>query len=129
VSGGTSTLTALRVSDALDRQWDNPSNDVIWDLVSGLTVSDNYFVLVEHLPDTSAGGTYIQTAILEDECYTVEYQDGDVEHHFHADSTAPAKSTKSSWPGRLSVPAGGRCWHLLAVAGGVVTVTRATWRC
>jgi hypothetical protein len=77
--------TALRVTDALDRQWDNPSPEVIWDLVSGLTPPDNDFMIVEHLPDTSAGGTYIQTAILEDGCYTVEYQDGDVEHHFHAD--------------------------------------------
>jgi len=89
--------TPLRVSDALDRQWDNPSADVIWGLVAGLTAPDNYFVLVERLPDTSADGTYIQTAILEDGRYTVEYQDGDLDHHFHAEVESARQAYEVIW--------------------------------
>jgi hypothetical protein len=75
----------LVATDALDHQFDNPSEELLWQIISGLTAGDNYFVMVQHVPDSSKDGTYIQTAALRDGRFTVEYQDGDLQHHFHAE--------------------------------------------
>ena len=75
----------LQATDALDQVFDNPSEQALWQIVSGLRAGANYFVMVQHLPDDSADGTYIQTAVLGDGRFTVEYQDGDVQHHFQAE--------------------------------------------
>jgi hypothetical protein len=40
----------------------------------------------------SKEGTYIQTAVLADGRYTVEYQDGDLQHHFHAEVDSPRRA-------------------------------------
>ena len=75
----------LVATDALDNRFDDPSEEMLWQVISGLTASDNYFVMVQHVPDSSNDGTYIQTAVLRDGRFAVEYQDGDLQHHFHAE--------------------------------------------
>jgi hypothetical protein len=75
----------LVATDALDNRFDNPSEEMLWQIISGLMARDNYFVMVQHVPDSSKDGTYIQTAVLPDGRFAVEYQDGDLEHHFHAE--------------------------------------------
>jgi hypothetical protein len=66
--------------------------------------------MVQHVPDGSKEGTYIQTAVLTDGRFTVEYQDGDLQHHFHAEVENARRRTRSSWPGRSIAQDGGRCW-------------------
>jgi hypothetical protein len=75
----------LQATDALDRRYDDPSAELLWQVISGLTTGDNYFLMVQHVPDGSKEGTYIETAVLTDGRFTVEYQDGDLQHHFHAE--------------------------------------------
>jgi hypothetical protein len=79
---GSSRLVA---TDASDNRFDNPSEELLWQIISGLTAGDNYFVMVQHVPDSSKDGTYIQAAVLSDGRFAVEYQDGDLQHHFHAE--------------------------------------------
>jgi hypothetical protein len=79
-------MPQLRATDALDHQFDDPSEELLWQIISGLTPNDNYFVMVQHVPDASEEGTYIQTAVLANGRFTVEYQDGDMQHHFHAEA-------------------------------------------
>jgi hypothetical protein len=75
----------LVATDALDNRFDDPSEETLWQIISGLTAGDNYFVMLQHVPDSSKDGTYIQTAVLRDGRFAVEYQDGDLQHHFHAE--------------------------------------------
>jgi hypothetical protein len=75
----------LQATDALDRLYDDPSAELLWQIISGLSKDGNYCVIVQRVPDASKDGTYIQTAVLADGRYTVEYQDGDLQHHFHAE--------------------------------------------
>ena len=109
-SGDADVPVRLQATDALDQVFDNPSEQDLWQMVSGLRAGANYFVLVRHLPDDSADGTYIQTAVLRDGRFAVEYQDGDVQHHFRAEVDTANGPTTSSWPGRRSARDGGRCW-------------------
>jgi hypothetical protein len=94
--GGSGRLVA---TDAMDHRFENPSEDLLWQIVSGLDASGNYFVMLQRLPDASKDGTYIQTAVLADGRYPVEYQDGDLEHHFHAevDSARRAYEVVVAW--------------------------------
>jgi hypothetical protein len=81
----TSPVRAGGATDALDHRFDNPSEELLWQIISGLTASHNYFVMVQHVPDSSEDGTYIQTAVVADGLFTVEYQDRDLQHHFHGE--------------------------------------------
>jgi hypothetical protein len=63
-------------TDALDHRFDNPSEELLWQIISGLTAGDNYFVMVQHVPDSSKDGTYIQTAVLRDGRFAVENRRG-----------------------------------------------------
>jgi hypothetical protein len=100
--GGASKAKApdgLSATDALDHRWDNPSEELLGQIISGLTAKGNYFVLVQRFPDDSKDGTYIQTAILAGGRFTVEYQDGDVDHHYHAEveSARRAHEVVAAW--------------------------------
>jgi hypothetical protein len=89
----------LQATDALDNLFDDPSEEQLWQLISGLSAGGNYFVIVQRVPDNSKDGTYIQTAVLAHGRFTVEYQDGDLEHHFHAevDSARGAYDVVVAW--------------------------------
>jgi hypothetical protein len=89
----------LQATDALDHRFDDPSEELLGQIISGLTAKDNYFVMVQRVPDGSKDGTYIQTAVLADGRFTVEYQDGDVQHHYHAevDSARRAHEVVAAW--------------------------------
>ena len=89
----------LQATDALERQYDDPSADTLWQLVSGLTAKGNYCLIVQRVPDRSQDGTYIQTALLPDGRFAVEYQDGDLAHHFQAEvvSARRAYEVLAAW--------------------------------
>jgi len=89
----------LQAVDALDHRFEEPSEELLLQIISGLTANDNYFVMLQRVPDGSKDGTYIQTAVLADGRFTVEYQDGDVEHHYHAevDSARWAHEVVAAW--------------------------------
>jgi len=58
VTGGRDIAASGRLvaTDALDHQFDNPSEELLWQIISGLTAGDNYFVMVQHVPDSSKDG-------------------------------------------------------------------------
>jgi hypothetical protein len=85
VGNETDAPGRLVATDALDNRFDNPSEELLWQIISGLTAGDNYFVMVQRVPDSSPDGTYIQAAVLPHGHLAVEYQDGDLQHHFHAE--------------------------------------------
>jgi hypothetical protein len=89
----------LQAVDALDHRFASPSEELLLQIVSGLTAKDNYFVMLQRVPDGSKDGTYIQTAVLADGRFTVEYQDGDVQHHYYAevDSARRAHEVLAAW--------------------------------
>ncbi len=64
-----------------------------------MSPGDNYFVTVQRVPDPSKEGTYVQTAALAEGRFTVEYQDGDLQHHFHAEvgSARAAYEVVAAW--------------------------------
>jgi len=84
-SGNTAGPGRLQATDALDRRYDDPSAELLCQIISGLHKGENYCLIVQRVPDGSKDGTYIQTAVLADGRFTVEYQDGDLQHHFHAE--------------------------------------------
>jgi hypothetical protein len=58
----------LRATDALDRRHE----ERLWQIISGLTTGDNYFVMFQHVPDGSRDGAHIQTAVLAPRRFTME---------------------------------------------------------
>ena len=92
-------LVRLKAIDALDHRFDDPSEELLWQIISGLTPDDNYFVMVQHVPGTSQDGTYIPNAIFADGHLKVEYQDGDLQHHYSAsvDSARQAHEVVAAW--------------------------------
>ena len=123
----------LQATDALDNVFADPSEELLWQLISGLSAPGNYFVMLQRVPDNSKDGTYIQTAVLAGGRYTVEYQDGDLGHHFQAevDGARQAYDALVAWaferPGcaRNAPLAAGRAF--LTAFNSAVTCGCLTW--
>jgi hypothetical protein len=82
---GTKVAPArLHASDFLGNEWDDPSEELLWQIISGLTYNGNRNLCLLNAVVGSVDGIYIQTAVLPDERFTVEYQDGDLQHHYEA---------------------------------------------
>lgn len=82
---GTKAAPArLHASDFLGNEWDDPSEELLWQAISGLTYNGNRNICLLNAVDDSVDGIYIQAAVLPDGRFTVEYQDGDLHHHYEA---------------------------------------------
>jgi hypothetical protein len=74
----------LQASDFLGNEWDDPSEELLWQIISGLTFDGNQNLCLLNAVEDSVDGIYVQTAVLPDGRFTVEYQDGDLHHHYQA---------------------------------------------
>lgn len=61
--------------------WDDPSEDLLLDLVGAVERGDELFVVVERLADTDRQ-TYMQVLRNEDGSYLVEHREGAADRHF-----------------------------------------------
>ena len=81
------TDAILRATTESGEVWDDPSADLLFEILSDIERGDELFVVVERLSDRS-GQTYMQT-IMEGDVFVVEHRDGSPERHFRA--AAPGK--------------------------------------
>lgn len=63
--------------------WDDPSEDLLFELMSDIDAGAEQFMIVERLADTSTN-TYAQTCVTDDGRFQVEYRDGGSQRHFQA---------------------------------------------
>ena len=75
------TAPLLRVLSESGETHDDPTEEVLLDLLADVEQGHEGFLIVERTDDPS-GHTYAQTARLDDGSFTVEYRDGSAERHF-----------------------------------------------
>ncbi len=63
--------------------WDDPSEDVLFELLSDIEAGRESFIIVKRL---GMEETYAQALRLEDGSFLMEYRAGSAEHHFAATS-------------------------------------------
>jgi hypothetical protein len=65
--------------------YDNPSEDLLFELLSDLSGADNW--LIVERPSDPNGETYAQVLLKEDGTFVIEHREGSAERHYQA--TAP----------------------------------------
>ena len=63
--------------------WDDPSEDLIFDLLNDISRGDEEFVVIERTRDPT-GQTYAQAIQSESGGFILERRDGDADHHYRA---------------------------------------------
>jgi hypothetical protein len=63
--------------------WDDPSEDLLFDLLSDIEAGEEEFMIVERTADET-GHTYAQVRRTDDGLYQVEYRAGGPSRHFQA---------------------------------------------
>jgi hypothetical protein len=71
----------LRAKTEAGDQWDDPSEDLLFELLSDIEAGEGSFVIVELAADSN-GQTYAQAARRDDGSYIVEYRDGSADRHY-----------------------------------------------
>lgn len=71
----------LRATTTSGAVWDDPSEDLLFELLSDIERGDEQFVVVERLSDET-GQTYAQSIRNDDGSYLVERRDGTPGKHF-----------------------------------------------
>ena len=94
----------LRASMASGVAWDDPSEDMLFELLSDIEAGREQFMVVEQL---GLSESYAQAILLEDGSWLMEYRAGSAEQHFvatsedkrriHAAMTGWAYSGSSNW--------------------------------
>jgi hypothetical protein len=75
------TETILRALIESGERWDDPSEDLLFDLLSDIEAGEGSFLIVERAADVN-GQTYSQALHLEDGRYAVEHREGSAERHY-----------------------------------------------
>jgi hypothetical protein len=88
----------LRASTESGATWDDPSEDLLFELLSDVERGDERFIVVERLGDPT-GQTYAQSIRNDDGSYLVERREGHRDAHFqHTASTIrEAHSLLTAW--------------------------------
>lgn len=91
----TPVLRALMESG---KTWDDPSEDLIFELLADVDRGEEQFIVLERTSDPS-GQTYAQSIRDEDGSYLVERRDGGPEAHFRLTSLTmrEAHAVLSAW--------------------------------
>lgn len=71
----------LRAQTESGETWDDPSEDLLFELLSDVDSGSGTFLIVERTADVT-GQTYAQALRLEDGRYLVEHRDGSPSAHF-----------------------------------------------
>jgi hypothetical protein len=77
------TEPVLRALTGSGQTWDDPSEDLLFDLLSDIEAGEEEFLIVERASDTT-GQTYAQVRRTDDGLYQVEHRDGSPRQHFQA---------------------------------------------
>ncbi|MGC5022405.1 hypothetical protein [Micromonospora sp. DT47] len=77
------TLPLLRVTMESGETWDDPSEDLLFELLSDMERGEEQFLVVDRLADAT-GQTFAQVARTHAGEYQVEYREGGADHHFQA---------------------------------------------
>jgi hypothetical protein len=71
----------LRAIPEVGELWDDPSEDLLFELLSDIEAGQGTFLIVERLTDPS-GQTYVQTLRRDDGTYVVEHREGSADSHY-----------------------------------------------
>ncbi|MFG1842819.1 hypothetical protein ACGFH8_30835 [Micromonospora sp. NPDC049175] len=77
------TAALLRVTMESGQIWHDPSEDLLFELLSDMERGEEMFLVVERLTDAT-GQTFAQVARTEANGYQVEYREGGEDSHFQA---------------------------------------------
>jgi hypothetical protein len=77
------TEPMLRALTGSGQTWDDPSEDLLFELLSDIETGEEELLIVERTADKT-GQTYAQVCRADDGRYQVEHRDGDPGHHFQA---------------------------------------------
>ncbi len=72
----------LRATTEQGHVWDDPSEDLLFELFQDMANGEELFIIVELLSDPS-GTTYVQALRLDDGSFLVEVREGSEESHRH----------------------------------------------
>jgi hypothetical protein len=61
--------------------WDDPSEDLLFELFRDIEAGEGTFLIVKRATDPN-GQVYAQALRREDGSYVVEHREGDAEHHY-----------------------------------------------
>ncbi|MCM0674038.1 hypothetical protein NCC78_04885 [Micromonospora phytophila] len=92
------TAPLLRVRMESGQIWDDPSDDLLFELLSDMERGNEQFLVMDRLADVT-GQTFVQVARTEVGGYQVEYREGDADRHFQAftEDKRIAHSVITSW--------------------------------
>lgn len=82
------TQPTLRATTESGAVWDDPSEDLLFELLSDLEQGKESFLVIHRL---GAADTYIQVLLQDDQTYLIERRGGGPSSHFAA--TTPDKGT------------------------------------
>jgi hypothetical protein len=90
--------TLLRATMESGATWDDPSEDLLYELVSEIERGDEKFMVIERLRDPTRQ-TYAQCVKQDNGSFLVERRDGGLNAHFRyvADSSRQARDIVMSW--------------------------------
>jgi hypothetical protein len=71
----------LRARPETGPVWDDPSEDLLYELLQDIEDGQGTFLIVERTTDPGRQ-TYAQALRRDDGTYIVEYREGDAEHHY-----------------------------------------------
>jgi hypothetical protein len=77
------TVPLLRATMESGQIWHDPSEDLLFELLSDIERGEEQFLVVERLADAT-GQTFAQVARTGANGYQVEYREGDEDSHFQA---------------------------------------------
>ncbi|WP_446213422.1 hypothetical protein [Micromonospora sp. IBSANI012] len=77
------TAALLRVRMESGQIWDDPSEDLLFELLSDMERGEEQFLIVERVADAT-GQTFAQVVRTDAGGYQVEYREGDEDSHFQA---------------------------------------------
>jgi hypothetical protein len=77
------TDPVLRATMASGTTWNDPSEDLLFELLTDIEAGDEDFLIVDRTGDPS-GNTYAQVIRTHDALYQVEHRDGGPGRHFQA---------------------------------------------
>lgn len=81
-------MTRIRATAWNGDTWDDPAEDILYDLLSELNLVHR-FLVVERTESTDRGQHYIQVYLEDDGSCLVEYREGGPHAHFQARVPAP----------------------------------------
>lgn len=76
-----SSSPILRAKTEDDERWDDPSEDLLFELLLDIDKGFGSFLILEQAADPNAQ-TYAQVARRDDGSYAVEYREGSADRHY-----------------------------------------------